>query len=176
MNICTICIAITLGVTGLASAQQASTAKPNLLVNGSFEDGQDKWEFSSKRGIVAVDTAEKRDGKNSISIENPAGEDSYLKQAIAVKPKTRYRMAGYIKTKDIVGKGAGATLSLEGGYEATKPITGNKGWTQVSFEFDSGAVDSVVVGARLGYYSAAVMGKAWFDELSLVELGHSRKR
>jgi len=96
MNISPLVIAITLGVTGLASAQQASTAKPNLLVNGSFEDGQAKWEFSSKRGIATVDTAEKRDGKNSISIENPAGEDSYLKQAVALKPRTRYRgIVGY---------------------------------------------------------------------------------
>jgi hypothetical protein len=176
MNASTILIAITLSGAILASAQQASTAKPNLLTNPAFEDGQTGWELSSKRGTVAIDPLEKHQGKNSARIDNPAGEDSYLKQAVAVKPKTRYRMTGYIKTKDIVGKGAGATLSLEGGYEATKPIVGNKAWTQVSFEFDSGAVDKVVVGVRLGYYSAPVMGTAWFDELSLVELGPSRKR
>ena len=35
---------------------------------------------------------------------------------IAVKPKTRYRLTGYIKTKDVLVKGTGATLSLEGGF------------------------------------------------------------
>jgi hypothetical protein len=171
-----IAIVLGLSVSVIASAQQASTAKPNLLTNPSFEEGQTGWEFASKRGQVTVDPTEKHQGKNSIRIENPAGEDTFLKQTITVKPKTRYRMTGYIKTKDVVGKGAGATLALEGGYEATKPVVGNKSWTQVSFEFDSGAVDSVIVGVRLGFYSAPVMGTAWFDELSLVELGPSRKR
>ncbi len=93
-----------------------------------------------------------------------------------MKPKTRYRLNGYIKTKEVVGKGAGATISLEGGFEKTEVIVGTKGWTKVSFEFDSGAVDKIKIGPRLGHYSSQVMGKAWFDDLTLVELGASRKR
>ena len=162
----------------VTSAQESSTAKPNLLVNSSFEDGQNGWEFSSngKRGVIAVDTIEKHDGKNSIRIENPAGDDSFLKQAIKVKPKTRYRFTGYIKTKDVVVKGTGATLSLEGGFEHTKSIVGKTNWAKVTFEFDSGALDTVKVGARLGHHSSAAMGVAWFDQLSLVEVGPSQKR
>ena len=165
-------------VAATALAQQATTAKPNLLTNPSFEDGQKGWEFSSAhaRGQVSVDATEKHDGKNSIRIENPSGEDSFLKQTVAVKPKTRYRLSGNIKAKDVVVKGTGATLSLEGGFEHTPSITGNKSWTKVSFEFDSGASATIKVGPRLGYYSTAAMGVAWFDDLSLVEIGPSRKR
>ena len=162
----------------VASAQDSSTAKSNLLTNPSFEDGQNGWEFSSngKRGVVAVDTNEKHDGKNSIRIENPAGDDSFLKQAVKVKPKTRYRFTGYIKTKDVIVKGTGATLSLEGGFEHTKSIIGKTNWAKVTFEFDSGALDTVKVGARLGHHSSPAMGVAWFDQLSFVEVGSSPKR
>jgi hypothetical protein len=171
---------VALGTIALASAQSPtpSTGKVNLLTNPSFEDGQTNWEFVShgKRGTVTADTAEKRDGKTSIRIENAAGDDSFLKQSVAVKPKTRYRLSGYIKTKDVVVKGTGATLSLEGGYEKTESITGKQNWKKVTVEFDSGALDSVRVGPRLGHHSNMAMGIAWFDDLELVELGPSRKR
>lgn len=180
MNISTsiLITAVTCSFAGLAFAQDSTTAKPNLLTNPSFEDGQNGWEFTSHhaRGAVAIDETEKRDGTKSIRIENASGEDSFLKQTMAVKPKTRYRLTGYIKTKDVVVKGTGATLSLEGGFEHTESITGKKGWTKVSFEFDSGALVSIKVGPRLGHHSSAAMGVAWFDDLSLVELGPSRKR
>ena len=173
-----IALAATLIVIAVAPAQQSATAKPNLLTNPSFESGQVGWEFSShgKRGTITIETTEKRDGASSIRIENPAGDDSFLKQTIAVKPKTRYRLTGYIKTKDVLVKGTGATLSLEGGFEHTESITGKQSWKKVSFEFDSGALASVKVGPRLGHHSSMAMGVAWFDDLELVELGPSRKR
>lgn len=180
MNLSTklIAIAATFCTIGIARAQLPTTAKPNLLTNPGFEDGQTGWEFSSynKRGTIAVDTVEKHEGKSSIRIENPAGDDSFLKQTIAVKPKTTYRLTGYVKTKDVVVKGTGATISLEGGFEHTPSMVGKKGWTRVSFEFDSGALESIKVGPRLGHHSSAAMGVAWFDELSLTEVGPSRKR
>jgi hypothetical protein len=172
------CAAILLPLFSTASAQQPSGGKPNLLTNASFEEDQKGWDFHCwhSQGKATIDTVEKKDGKASIRIDNAAGDDSFLKQTIAVKPKTRYRMSGYIRTKDVVGKGAGATLSLEGGFEKTEVIATTKSWTKVSFEFDSGANSSIKVGPRLGHYSSNVMGTAWFDELSLVELGPARKR
>ena len=162
----------------LYTGEDPGTAKPNLLSNPSFEDGQNGWKFSSwvRRGTIAVDADEKRDGKNSIRIENPAGDDSFLKQTVAVKVKTRYRLTGYIKTKDVVVKGTGATLSLEGGFEHTRSIVGTANWKKVSFEFDTGALDTVKVGPRLGHHGSMAMGVAWFDELSLVEVGPSPTR
>jgi hypothetical protein len=174
-----IAIAVFSSPAATAPAQQSTTAKPNLLKNPSFEDGQNGWVFTShhSRGASALDATEKRDGNGSIRIENSAGDDSFLKQTVTVKPKTRYRLTGYIKTKDVVVKGTGATLSLEGGFERTESITGKKNWTKVSFEFDSGALDIIKVGPRLGHHGgSAAMGVAWFDDLSLVEVGPSRKR
>src|SRR3954463_5457901 len=96
-----------------AVAQQPAGGKPNLLTNASFEEEQKDWAFNCwhKKGTATIDTVEKKDGQASIRIDNATGgDDSFLKQTIAVKPKTRYRLSGYIKTKDVVGKGAGATL------------------------------------------------------------------
>ncbi len=163
---------------GHAAAQQPTVVKTNLLTNPSFENGLEGWTLSAyqKRGTVAVDTVEKHDGKSSIRIENPSGDDSFLQQTVAVKPRTRYRLTGYLKTKDVVVKGTGATLSLAGGYEHTEAFSGKQNWKKVSFEFDSGAQESIKVGPRLGHHSSMAMGTAWFDELQLIELGPSRKR
>jgi hypothetical protein len=173
-----IAVIATFGFAALASAQTPIVTRPNLLTNPSFEDGQNGWEFSShgKRGAIAVDTTEKRDGKSSVRIENPAGDDSFLTQTITVKPKTRYRLIGYIKTKDVVVKGTGATLSLMGGFEHTPSMTGKQSWKKVSFDFDSGALTTIKVGPRLGHHSSMAMGVAWFDDLEVVELGPSPKR
>lgn len=159
-------------------AQAPTGGKPNLLMNPSFEEGLNGWNLTShhNRGTAVPDSAQKRDGKASIRIENAAGEDTFLKQTVTVKPKTRYRLTGYIRTKDVVVKGTGATLSLEGGYEKTESLTANNSWTKVSFEFDTGALDTIRVGPRLGHHSSMAMGSAWFDDLTLTELGPSRKR
>ncbi|EDY21121.1 hypothetical protein CfE428DRAFT_1414 [Chthoniobacter flavus Ellin428] len=160
-----------------AYGQDSTTAKPNLLTNPSFADGQNGWEFHSAhdRGQATIDAIEKHGEKAAIRINNASGDDSILRQAIQVKPKTHYRLTGYIKTKDIVGKD-GASLCLEGGFEHSPFITGTRSWTKVTLEFDSGAADTVKVGPRLGYYSGPAMGTAWFSDLSLVEAGPSRKR
>ncbi|MEQ1840209.1 MAG: carbohydrate binding domain-containing protein [Verrucomicrobiales bacterium] len=166
---------ITMGVALAALAQQQTGGRPNLLTNPSFEDGQEGWEFSSwgKQGVVSIDLEEKREGKASLQIQNPTGDDSFLRQTVTVKPRTRYRLTGVIKTDEVVEKGAGATLSLDGGFEKSETITGRKSWTRVELEFETGPLDKVKVGPRLGHHGSLVSGKAWFDDLSLVELGPS---
>lgn len=161
-----------------AAAQQPTVVKVNLFTNPSFEDGQTGWSFAAhgKHGTIAVDTVEKHDGKNSIRIDNPAGDDSFLQQTVTVKPKTRYRLTGYIKTKDVVVKGTGASISLAGGFDRTEAFTGKQNWKKVSFEFDTGGMDTIKIGPRLGHYSNMAMGTAWFDDLQLIEIGPSRKR
>ena len=81
---------------------------------------------------------------------------------LAVKPKTRYRLTGYIKTKDVVVKGNGATLSLEGGFEHTESITGKQAWKKVFFEFDSGALASVEL------HKFIIVSRSWLPLTSLL--------
>lgn len=160
----------------VAIAQQPTGGRTNLLVNPSFENGQEGWEFSSwnKQGVVAIDTDEKREGEACLRIQNPAGDDSFLRQTVTVKPQTRYRLSGVIKTDDVITKSTGATIALEGGFEKTESVTGRKSWKRVEFEFETGPLNQIKVGPRLGHNSSPATGTAWFDDLSLVELGPAR--
>lgn len=153
--------------------------KANLLVNANFAQALQGWEFTSwgKKGTVAVDPLVKRGATPSVRITNAAGDDSFCKQTVKVKVSTRYRLSGYIKTKDVVVKGGqAASISIEGGFEATESVKGTKSWSKFDFEFDSGSLSVVKVGCRLGGHSSPAMGTAWFDDLRLIELGPSRKR
>lgn len=157
----------------------AQQGRPNVLNNPSFEEAQTSWTFSSwsKTGAVAIDTEVKREGKASVRIENlKGGDDSFLRQTVTVKPKTRYRLTGYIMTKGVEVKGTGATLSLAGGFEKTESITGDQRWKKVTLEFVTGPLDTIEIGPRLGHNSSMAIGVAWFDELELVELGPARDR
>lgn len=161
----------------LLLAQERTGGRANLLKNPSFEDGLEGWDFSSfdKKGVVKVDEGQARDGTKSAMIENATADDSFLKQTVAVKPNTLYRLSGVIRTENVDTKRFGATLSLEGTFETTKSIDRSKSWTRVSFEFSTGPLDTIKVGCRLGHHSSKASGKAWFDQLELVELRPARK-
>jgi hypothetical protein len=176
-------VVMTAFVCGIAAtfthAQESTGGRPDLLINAGFESGQEGWAFNchKDKGSVAVDKDVKRTGEASIRIENSGGDDSFLKQAVKVKPKTRYRLSGYIKTKDVEVKGGqAATLALEGGFESTESAKGTGSWKKFDFEFDSGTLDTIKVGPRLGGHSSAAVGTAWYDDLKLIELGPSRNR
>ncbi len=164
--------------THLATAEQSSTGgRENLLANPSFEDGMEGWELSAwnKKGVSGIDATEARDGKASLRIENSAPDDTFVRQTVTVKPKTRYRLTAVIRTEDVASKGTGATISLEGGFEKTESVTGRKSWKRVELEFSTGPLDKIRIGPRLGHHSNLATGIAWYDDLRLVELGPARE-
>jgi len=101
-------------------------------------------------------------------------------QKVAVKPRTRYLLSGWIKTKDVVvvekGGRTGANLSIDGGYEASTSLVGTNDWTYVVLVFDSANRTDVTVCARLGFFYSTAKGTAWFDDLSLVEIPRAAHR
>jgi hypothetical protein len=178
-HVATAAIVCALSSTGLRSQGEPTGGRPDMLTNAGFENGQDGWTFGChhKNGTATVDTEVKRTGNASLRITNTGGDDSFLKQAVKVKPQTRYRLSGYIKTKDVVVKGGqAATLALEGGFESSDSVKGTNSWKKFDFEFDSSALDTAKVGPRLGGHSSMAVGTAWYDDLKLIELGPSRKR
>jgi len=176
----------------------------NLLTNGDFKKGTEGWDLhawagqgqaavaqpgqaladqlkpTGAPGQPAPDPAETHDGKPSIRLENISYDDAALWQKVKVKPATRYRLSGWVKTKSVEWKEKnmkdfnqkrGACLCIQGGFEKTDAIGRTKGWTHLDYEFSSGTRSEVTVGARLGFYSSPVKGTAWFSDVSLVELG-----
>jgi hypothetical protein len=165
---------------GSSQAQEPPAKGANLFTNGSFADGMQGWIAKPKPGNTAeVDKTELRDGRPTLKIFNAKGGDTMVWQKIAVKPKTRYKMTGYIKTMDVIPDkpkdGDGASLAISGGYQTSQRIQKTKPWAKVELEFESGNQTEMTLGPRLGQYNSPVAGSAWFADVMLVEVGRSRK-
>jgi hypothetical protein len=171
----------------------------NLLTNGDFTQGTTGWEFLSfghqgkatvlapgkgledalkpvaPQGEAPTDPTEIHDGKPSLKIENITDDDTALKQKVKIKPATRYRLSGWIKTKSVEWKLAkgkrGASVCIMGGFDSSEPIGKTKGWTHAIYEFSSGTRSEIFIGARLGMYASGVRGTAWFSDITLTEVG-----
>ncbi len=161
-----------------ARAQQAIDVPGNLLENGAFTKGTQGWAIHSNGGgpgLMAMDEAEKHSNRPTLRVENPTGCDTLVLQTVAVKPNMHYRMTAFIKTKDVAtvkrSQKEGASLAVAGGFIKTPSVMGTKVWTRVTHEFNTGNETKIEIGPRLGHYSNAVTGTAWFADLSLVETG-----
>jgi len=97
-------------------------------------------------------------------------EEGYSHWATKVKllPYSRYHFSGWVKTEVITSSGSdGAGFSFDNlEIGEIKRISGNTGWTQVSFDFETRGDDSGQLNCVLGFDGKA-KGKAWFDDLEL---------
>lgn len=164
------------------SSQQTAGGKANLLSNGDFSKGVDGWNFDPhlKKGQVVVDPSELRNGKPTIRIENIAPDDSTLSQKVSVKPATRYRLEGWVKTKNVGSADskstAGASLGLKGAFLKSDSLNKTQSWKRLTVEITTVGETEIAVGPRLGSFGALVTGTAWFSDLELKEVGPARKR
>lgn len=159
-------------------AQQAIDNPGNVLVNGAFENGLKAWNLHSNGGgpgVMMIDEVERHSNRPTLRVENAQGCDTIVGQKVAVKPNTHYRMTAFIKTKDVAtvkrGGKEGASMTVSGGFIKTPSVTGTKVWTRVTHDFNTGGETEIEIGARLGHYSNAVTGTAWYADMSLVEVG-----
>ncbi|HNU94870.1 MAG TPA: hypothetical protein PKM31_08600, partial [Bacillota bacterium] len=60
-------------------------------------------------------------------------------------------------------------LSIVGGWERSASLLNDHDWTYLEVYFDSGDRQEVDVCCRLGFYGSTVVGRAWFDDIRLVE-------
>ena len=177
-------LAVVAGFTVVGSAvfaQEGANSK-NLIVNGSFEKGMEGWTFdpNGKKGVAAMDENEKHLNKPSLRIDNAQPDDSHIKQKVTVEPETRYRLEAYIKTKDVLpakrdSKG-GACIDLEGTWQTSQKVNKTHSWTKVTHDIVTGSETEVEVGGRLGFWSDACTGTAWFANFTLVKIGKAPPR
>lgn len=156
----------------------AARRRQNLLRNGSFEVGQGagwnprSWLKANQN--VSVQNKVAHDGKYALLLRSPVSDDLMAYQTVRVKPFTRYLLAGWIKTDQVIvtdkDRQVGANLSVWGGYDSSQSLKGNHDWTYATLVFDSRDRQQVEVGARLGHHSSITIGSAWFDDLVLLEL------
>jgi len=149
-----------------------------FVANGSFEemDGERPKGWTTRRwqresdAVFAVEPSG-RSGGQSVAISSEKGADASWIAAVPVKPYSRYKLSGWIKTENLVpGESRGAQININGeGEWRTPPVTGTQDWTRVEVEFDAGANDALEVTCLFGGWGRAT-GKAWFDDVELVRL------
>jgi len=171
-------VVILLGVVGQVSdcgvAQAAS--KAGALVNTSFEEGTGAGPAGWRKVMYGGDGEYEyveggRTGKKCVMLSSDSGADIAWFVTAAVKPRSRYRLSGWIKTENVKSTGQrsarGALLNLHNIQPAqTKAVTGTKDWTKVEIVFDTGARTVAEINCLFGGWGWST-GKAWYDDLQL---------
>jgi alpha-N-arabinofuranosidase len=148
-----------------------------FVVNGSFEDmdGENPkgWQLRRWQRAEAAFAVEPsgHSGDRSVAISSEKGADASWVAAVPIRPYSRYRLGGWIKTEDLVpGTGRGAQINVHGeGEWRTPAVTGTQDWTRVEVEFDAGANDALEVSCLFGGWGRST-GRAWFDDVELTRL------
>jgi alpha-L-arabinofuranosidase len=166
------------GAAVWAGAGQGSAVK-NPIPNASFEEVEKNlpkgwrpvnWQA---RANFAVDETVAHTGKQSARISSTDGADASFQVILPVKPYSKYRLGGWVKTGDLKPRtGKGALINLHAMDIMTKAVSGTQDWTKVEVVFDTEGTDALSVNCLFGGWGKAV-GTAWFDDIEL-ELLSSR--
>ncbi len=144
----------------------------NLLKNGGFEqadaDGNPAdWVAAEP---VAIDPQVKRGGRSSVRVDAADPTINNInKQYVTLKPNTFYTLSGWIRTENLAG-GQGAQIypyEFEGaqGGGINIVVHGTTDWKLYSTVFKTGEDPE----GRINFRVYQSTGRAWFDDLSLVE-------
>ena len=157
----------------------AAAAAETTVPNGSFEQAGDRgpeaWRPQTWGGRGEFEYAsEGHTGDHSVSLRSEQGADISWTVRVPVEPFARYRLSGWIKTQDVAaGSGRGALFNLHNIQGvATPAVTGTSDWTRVEVEFETDANDVLQVNCLFGGWGLAT-GQAWFDDVSLEQIGRS---
>jgi alpha-N-arabinofuranosidase len=145
----------------------------NPIANPSFEDVEGNrpkgWQTVNwqPKAEFAVDESVAHSGKRSIRISSVDGADSSFQSIVAVQPYAKYRLSGWIKTRDLKpGTSKGALINLHAVDIMTKAVSGTQDWTRVEVVFDTAGTDAVSVNCLFGGWGKAT-GTAWYDDVQL---------
>jgi len=154
---------------GFPNTAQAQPA----IVNPSFEDVQENmpkgWTPGTWNGKaeLALDSTVAHSGKMSVRISSAEGADASWYAVVPLRPYSKYRLSGWIKTQNLEpGTGRGASFTFHGTDIRTQTIVGTQDWTRLELVFDSGANDALWLNCLLGGWGKAT-GTAWYDDVQL---------
>ncbi|MCK5820980.1 MAG: hypothetical protein KAH17_03795, partial [Bacteroidales bacterium] len=123
-------------------------------------------------GIHMFDHIAQHGGK-SITIYSKQPKSGRWHTKVNVKPWSVYKFTGWIKTENLVpeqGVGAGFHMNAYGTefelITEAEYFSGDSDWTEVSFQFETGDQDCVVLECLFNRGGKA-SGQVWFDNLSL---------
>jgi alpha-N-arabinofuranosidase len=165
-----------LAVGGAFSSPQSQPAeRANVIPNPSFEkmngDGPAGWRkvTHQPRGNFEIDETVAHTGKHSAKISSAEGGDISWSAVAPVRPYSRYKLSGWIKTQDVkpIGGARGALFNIQGLERLqTKPVTGTEDWTNVEIMIETEGNDALQINCLFGGWGRAT-GTAWYDDVRL---------
>jgi mono/diheme cytochrome c family protein len=146
---------------------------PSPDFNGKAGEQPSGWtlrNYGGKKDDVVMALSDGgRNGGTCLKITAKGAVDAGAGADIEVKPRTRYRLSGWVRTENLQNRGGmGALLNIHGMEPKTQAISGTRDWTLLQVDFNSGNDDSILIHCLFGGYGGAV-GTAWFDDVSLTE-------
>ena len=106
---------------------------------------------------------EVRSGRQAVRLTAPADCDTTLNTDVAVKPNTQYRLAGWVKTKNLSGRITLGEVSSKAETEIVRRRDSD--WAEIETDFNSG--DRTQAGIRL---VVSGRGEVLLDDVRLTEL------
>ncbi len=163
-----------LGLPGSALAEE------NLLKNGGFEQVSGalpsdwlKGMWVTTAGATYIETSsDAHTGERSALVENVQANDARLEQTVRVRPQTYYRLSAWVKAEGCDAGKKGANISFADVYGTSPDVHDTQGeWVELTLYARTGkGQKDVTVMARVGGYGSENTGRAWFDDLFLVQV------
>jgi|GEM_PF-1458328 len=152
----------------------AAADKRNHLANGDFErtdadDNPDGWTAAEP---VELDPGVKHGGASSAKITSTdVTINNINKQYVRLKPRTTYTLMAWVKTENVRGSPGAQVYPYEfegatGGGLLT--WVGTSDWKQQRTVFTTGADAE----GRINFRMYGATGRAWFDDIELLEGAH----
>lgn len=147
---------------------------PNLLTNAGLEQldanglpaGWKRRDYAGKPGNAGAEwqiVNDAHSGKNALRCITRDDADTSLFQDVTIKPRTHYRLSGWVKTHALRGK---VSFNDHLGRAETERVTAREsGWVEVDTIFDSKDRTS----ASINILHVA-RGDGFFDDVKLCEL------
>ena len=150
----------------------AGLGTENLLGNGGFEvtDKQGRpatWQLADP---IAVDSECRHAGRHSARIDSDSLQINNInKQYVKLKPHTTYTLCAWIKTDQVAGKPGAQVYPYEfqdaSGAGPVISVTGTTDWKRYRQVFTTGQDGA----GRINFRIYGATGRAWFDDLELIE-------
>ena len=151
----------------------------NLLPNPDFsKPGPMGWSLQTyvvdKPDTVSMSISPAgRNGSPALMIRATQRADVGAGATVPVKPNSRYRLGGWVKTENVQNLGGRGVLFNVHGMDVTTPaLFGTRDWSELSIEFTTENQSEILIHCLFGGYGGAA-GSAWFDDVYLQEISAS---
>ena len=142
------------------------------ITEGSIVKG---WNFDETAGnpVHFYDNVAQQ-GTKSLFINADRFSTGRWSTKVLLKPWSKYRFTGWIKTENLVSEyGKGAGFKIDGFNVETKGFVATNDWTFVKYEFETGDNDCAVISCLLDLEKRA-KGRVWFDNVRMELMSSER--